>query len=185
MGTGVLRECHIDRMHACASRIRGWPAYWKSPPTAQMVLEHRTSGKSSTAPSAVTRSCTMARNLFLLTEDGYFGDCIHWTVPGKKFLTSTAFMRLCGSSFNFLRRFSPSLGVKPPGSSRGSHRSPQLSAAQQRLTSRSTPCGSPGPTSQFRLLAFLAKNGLGLTTLGHAPRALPGINKVGGSWVGK
>ena len=34
MGTRVLRECHIDRMHA----IQGWPAHWLSPPTAQMVL---------------------------------------------------------------------------------------------------------------------------------------------------
>ena len=112
-------------------------------------------------------------------EDGYFGDCIHWTSQALRKKNFSAFdgrfmsfvSQLC---FYFLRRFSPSLGVKPPGSSRGSHRSPQLSAAQQRLTSRSTPCGSPGPTSQFRLLAFLAKNGLGLTTLGHAPRALPG-----------
>eukprot|EP00964_Phaeocystis_antarctica_P013386 scaffold7333_cov48-Phaeocystis_antarctica.AAC.2 len=42
-------------MHACGMRIQGWPAYSLSPSAAQMVLEHRASGKSSTAASAATR----------------------------------------------------------------------------------------------------------------------------------
>ena len=48
-------------MHATFGFKGSWPAHSRAPSVAQMVLEHRTSGKSSTtAASAATRSTAIA-----------------------------------------------------------------------------------------------------------------------------